>query len=408
MKILFIKDGLEMGGTTASFISLISEISKNEKIDVYVWINRLTSEKRDILPYTINIYESPSLSEAFLRPKGFFRKIVSYIKNQQFFLWLVMHFYRLLRLNAKYQNRIFQKYELLQALAQNTIDLTDFSIVIAWEELFPSYLLSSRIICNKKISWFHPDYHDCGFDWRTDSTFFQKFDAIIAVSISSSKSLMNNFPLIKKRIFFIENLIDVDQIRNKSKDSIIERDYFSDNPSFVTVCRIQNISKAIDRAIKVSSKLKKEGFKFRWYFVGDGEDKILMEKFAKSLGVEDMVIFLGKKNNPYPYMRMADLFILQSYYEGKPISVDEALIIGTPVLVSDYSSAKNQVGKGYGIIAENSEYAIYNSIKSILLDLKQLEVFKANLLKFDVSSYNNPNSFFKVLKEVDENDFQNI
>ena len=81
----------------------------------------------------------------------------------------------------------------------------------------------------------------------------------------------------------------------------------------------------------------------------------------------ECVTLLGQQNNPFPYEVKCDVFFLPSRFEGKPISVTEAQILGVVPIVTDYSSAKEQISHMQdGIILDNNEEAIYYGVKNVL------------------------------------------
>jgi glycosyltransferase involved in cell wall biosynthesis len=112
------------------------------------------------------------------------------------------------------------------------------------------------------------------------------------------------------------------------------------------------------------------------------------------------MILLGHQENPYKYMKAADLFVLQSYYEGRPMVVDEAMILGTPVLVSDYGSAHEQIPIGCGVVVANEESKIYNEIKSLLDNREKLSNYRQNLKLIDASEYKGTKRYVQLLKGV--------
>ena len=97
-------------------------------------------------------------------------------------------------------------------------------------------------------------------------------------------------------------------------------------------------------------------------------------------------------------MKKADLFALQSNYEGRPVVVDEAIIIGTPVLVTNFESAKEQVKEEYGYVIEMDEEKIYNKIKDIITNPEQLEVKKKYLKEMDMRRYENVDKMLEMIK----------
>ena len=109
---------------------------------------------------------------------------------------------------------------------------------------------------------------------------------------------------------------------------------------------------------------------------------------------------LGAKDNPYPYMAAADLFVLQSYYEGKPLVVDEALVTGTPVLVTDYVSAKEQVSSEVGIVVKNDEAAITDKLEELIKNPVKVQHLKMQLQDYDLSYLTECPAFFKMINQV--------
>ena len=120
--------------------------------------------------------------------------------------------------------------------------------------------------------------------------------------------------------------------------------------------------------LKNAIKLKNEGFKFKVYIIGDGEEKEKLDKIIIENNMEDVFILCGRRDNPYAYVKNADMFLLSSRYEGLPTVIIEALILHVPCLSTDVAGVKQILnGKG-GIIAKNDEEDFYIKWKSILLD----------------------------------------
>lgn len=390
-KILIIKDELKTGGTTSSFLSLLNVLSKQTQFKVDVWV---ANEKNVVLPEGITKIENIALDAAFFQPRGI-KKLVYYIKNGLFFLSLYNKFFCK---TQKKQIKLYQQMSIARVKGQVAIDLMDYDAVITWEEFYPCYLLAEKIHTKAKIAWIHPHYENCGFSKKCDRPFFKKLDAIVAVSEAGKNSLKCCFPEMEEKFYSVENYLTVEDIRQKSreKQTEIQDDCFN----IITVARLQNISKALNRAVNIAARLKNADLKFRWYFIGDGPDREEICTLIQKLNIEDNVFLLGEKSNPYKYVKNADLFVLQSYYEGKPVVVDEAMILGVPVLVTNYDSAAQQVDLRYGFIVDNNEEAIYQGIQKILKDRKLLDERKDSLKDLDVLSYQDSRYCLELLDKV--------
>jgi len=393
IKVLFIKSGLSIGGTTSSFLALLNALRNTEQIEVSAWVN---GADKVSLPPHVNVIENTDLEYAFFRKKSTIGKVADLFRYRTIIPYLKSKIWK-----GRSQTTlipVYQEMDIRKAKRVQKVDLLEFDVVITWEELYPAYLLSEAVKARRKIAWIHPDYIQCGFSPEIDKEAFAKLDRLIAVSEQGKKSMQMALPILAKKIRYIPNCVNLFDVYEKAKASADELDEL--HFTLMTVARLQNISKAIDRAVRIAGRLKAEGCRFKWYFVGDGEDRGAIEKMIVSLGLEDCVILLGEKTNPYPYIKAADLFVLQSYYEGKPVTVDEALILGTPVLVTDYASAKEQVDEQYGWIVQNDEKAIYQQLKQ-LIDHPQRVWNKKKVLKaMDASPYESPEMFITMLKEV--------
>lgn len=244
----------------------------------------------------------------------------------------------------------------------------EYDCVISWEESLCNYILALRIDAQRKIGYVHPDYIEAGFDPVRDRRLLDRLDAVATVSEANRQSFCCAIPELAHKARTIPNVLSVSMVRELSFAEpdgmpIVEGEF-----TIITVCRLQNVSKALDRAARLCARLKQDGFCFRWVFVGSGPDEAWFEGMISDLNIRDRMILLGEKRNPYPHIKYADLFVLQSYYEGRPIVVDEAKVLGTPVLVTDYAASRLQVREGIeGFVVENEEKCILERLRKILV-----------------------------------------
>ncbi len=173
----------------------------------------------------------------------------------------------------------------------------------------------SKHVTRKEIRFFYRFYHH--------------FDKIIAQSDDMQMDLIENLNIQPEKIVKINNPVDVKLIENQMKS---DEKLFSDE--FKNVVAIGNLSerKGFDLLLNVLEKLKDKPIKL--YIVGDGRDNEKLAKQKEKLGLKN-VEFTGTKQNPYPYLHQADLFVLSSRYEGFPNVLLEAGVCGTYALAND-------------------------------------------------------------------------
>ena len=192
----------------------------------------------------------------------------------------------------------------------------------------------------------------------------EKFKKIIFVSENAKDIFNQNYPELKYKTQTIYNLIDYNEIINKSKVQIEEKR--SNIYTFLNVGRHTEKDKRLSRIIEAAKRLKKDNLQFRIIFVGDGKDSEKYKEEVKKNNLEKEIIFLGNKKNPYPYFKIADSLIMTSEYEGFPVVYMEALVLGLPIITTNVSDSKKIIDDKYGIVLEKNVDLIYNSMKKAI------------------------------------------
>ena len=109
------------------------------------------------------------------------------------------------------------------------------------------------------------------------------------------------------------------------------------------------------------------GCDVKWYLIGFGGDEALIRQRIQDAGMEERVIILGKKENPYPYIKACDLYVQPSRYEGKCVSVIEAQILNKPVVITDYTTSASQLEDGVdGVIVSMDNEGCAEGIAAVL------------------------------------------
>ena len=384
MKICIIATRLFTGGFTTSMINMIDEL---EKHDIDVDLLFLEPEKNEIECY-FNVVDINTYNR-------FKKDIISEIQS-----YLIR--YKLHNIDKKPKDDTLTVKRVQYAIIYRVltympkIDLTGYDSVISWEELTCNYFLAYNVKAKKKIGYVHPDYVLAKFSKEVDEPVFKKLDKIVSVSKGTLETIKKVFPEMEEKMIYIPNVNNVEKIRAKANENIetFEKSVFD----IVTVCRLDNKSKALDRLLRIAKKLEEDKIEYNWYIVGEGNGRKAMEEYIAANDIQN-VHLVGNRENPYPYMKKADLFALQSNYEGRPVVVDEAIIIGTPVLVTNFESAKEQVKEEYGYVIEMDEEKIYNKIKDIITNPEQLEEKKKYLKEMDMRRYENVDKMLEMIKE---------
>lgn len=226
---------------------------------------------------------------------------------------------------------------------------------------------------------------------------FEKFKKVVCVSEKALRSFKNIFPNYRGTTTVINNYIDGKYILDMS---LIDRDLteeikFDNITTFVHVSRQEERSKKISRIIESSKRLKEENYNFQVLLIGEGEDTQSYKEKIKECGLEDTILMLGKKKNPYVYIKNSSALLFTSLFEGYGIVLDEARVLNTPIVSTDVSDAKMMAKEGYGILCENSEDGVYIGMKQFLDEGYKIKK------EFDYNKFNNviTNKLNDIVKE---------
>ena len=214
-----------------------------------------------------------------------------------------------------------------------------------------------------KIAWIHNDVNkfDIGITENEIRKSYNLVDKIVVVSKQSKDSFCNKYDINPSNVEVVYNLIDEDKILNNSKLINVKKNKFT----FINVSRMRK-QKRHDRLLKAVKVLKDEGYDFELWLIGDGPLEDDIKKLVYELKIEDFVKLLGLKENPFPYIKAADYFVMSSDHEGYPLSLLEALLLKTPVISTDVSGAREILQDKYGIVCDTSLDALIDSMRSVL------------------------------------------
>ena len=218
---------------------------------------------------------------------------------------------------------------------------TCYDLAVAFLEGGSAYYVADHVNAQKKAAFLHVDYERAGYTRALDKDCYLKFDRIFTVYDEVKKSFLQAYPECESKTEIFHNILNVEAIRSKAKLGGGFQDSF-DGYRILTVGRL-TAQKAFEVSIAAMRLLKDKGEKVRWYVLGEGDQRGFLEEQIRSLGLKEDFLLLGAVKNPYPYMIQADLYVHASRFEGKSIAIQEAQILGRPILVSDCSGNREQV-----------------------------------------------------------------
>ena len=250
----------------------------------------------------------------------------------------------------------------------------DYIIVVSEASKLRHFV--STLSSPKKIQWIHTDY----VSWRNhsgwtkkitanDKKTYKKYDKIVCLSNALREKFSDFYPSLKDKVVAIPNLIDYDAIvKNSLEKSQFEVDKSKLN--LITIGRME-AEKRYDSILLLASELKTKGVDFSWHLVGDGPLLSANEAMCRDMNLSEEVIFTGYIDNVCPLLKQCDLFVLLSEYEGTPVTIDEAKVLGIPVLAKNVGGIADQItnatGKALNLVSAgdiiNFDYKSYSKMQ---------------------------------------------
>ena len=360
-KVLFIIPELAHGGTNKCLENLLPFISK--KYQIYI----VPLEKEGIY-------------------KKVFSEKLTLLSEKYYFISKSLVYRVVNKFTPKVAKKIlgyFLKNEVIKI--QNTINP---DVVIAYQEGLAT--LFASFFSTYKIAWVHCDYklYNTNVTKQNEYNIYKKFNHIICVSKSTLNSFRMFYPEFKSKTDFIYNIIDDKNIIRRSNEIISDPQFKEDKDTFtlLSIGRYCHV-KQFERIPLIVNEILEHGInrKICWYVIGDGNKKLITytRKQIKKYNLTSIVVLLGAKINPYPYINKSNLVVSLSKSEAYPNVINESKILHVPVLSTNYPSATELIQDEFnGLVRNiidfpsaiikliNNQDNIYNNIKNNISDFE--------------------------------------
>ena len=374
-KILFMCINMNIGGTEKALLTMLNEMDRR-KYDITLFMLEEYGGFLNQIPDGIKVMylkEYKALKKFINDPPQLLAKEL--IKNRKVIGGLSL---LVIYIISKLMKDISIYYKYILRNVDTLNEEYDIAIAYAGPMDFISYFVTNKIKSKKRIQWIHFDITKIGFNINFAKRIYDKFDKVFVVSNEGKDKLINLIPSLKDKTEVFFNIISCKMIEKMSYEGEGFSDDF-DGTRILTVGRLSK-EKGQDLIIPVLKKLKENGYKVRWYCIGDGPAKKEYEKLVDKLNIKDDFIFLGSKLNPYTYMKECNIYVQPSKHEGYCITLGEARCFNNPIVTTNFTGANEQiVNENTGLVCEINEEEIYKAIKKLLDDKKLYKNIKDNL-----------------------------
>ena len=385
IRLLVVLPSFHYGGTNSSTVNMLNILGKGKYVFDILAISHCGPLK--------SFYQ-----EYFILRKRLCLSILlsSKLNEVKFYEYVLSMLYRSLRRIISYigyniDNIVF-KYFVDYAI------YSKYDVIIASQEGIATHFVSYFKNTNR-IAWVRSNYayylRSRSFGFTDDAVFYRSYNSIICVSEFTRKEFCIIHPVFQDKVFAIHDLQDESLIEMKSSEPFNEYSDYENDFLIVSLGRIDPVKK-FSAIPKIAFEIKQKKLKFKWFIIGDvhdiNEHKALINNID-FYGVKDLVILLGAKINPYPFIRHAHLLVMTSLSEACPRVLIEAKILKTPVVTTNYGSASEF------IVNEVDGYIVpITHMHLVICDLIENESLYAQL-KSRCSEYIHDNSKPKAIIE---------
>lgn len=384
-KILFVIDSLGCGGAEKSLVSLLPLLNSS-KYKIYLWIRTRGGIFEEYIPNNVTVIDQPQYI--------FFEKL--FIKLSHWAYSLCYRFNTFFNIKEHLAESLWKcSGRLIKA------PTSQFDIAIAYQQGLPTYIVAEKIHAKKKIAWINADIFSAGYNVVYNKQFYDKIDVLVPVSKKLENILKERYIQYEQKFHCVYDIINPQLVLKLASESIPEIIHEDNKTVLITTGRLAKPKNHI-LAVHTANELKKRNIPFKWYFIGEGNERNNIEIEIHKYNLEDEVVLLGLKTNPYPYMIQSDIYVQTSSFEGFGMTIAEAKILKKPIVSTNFEVIHDQLThERNGLISEMSPVSLADNIERMITDTKLRLNIIAELDQETNSSINT--EIHKVEQILDEN-----
>lgn len=396
-KILIVSHGMEIGGAERSLLALLSALDP-KKVEIDLFLLRHEGEFYEYIPSYVNVLPEVSSYTVLARP------MKTTLREGHFLLTAARLMGKVMAWGydrcKHYQNSavaLEYSHKYTWRLMPQIMPERNYDLAISF--LTPHYIVANRVKAKKKIAWIHTDYSELNINEASEYKMWNCYDNIISISEAVTKSFTRTFPKLSEKIIMIENILSKELILNQANAySVLDEMPRDGAYRFLSIGRFC-YAKNFDNIPEICSRLIQLGTNVKWYIIGFGSDEDLIKQKIKQWNMERHVIILGKKENPYPYIKECDLYVQPSRYEGKSVTVREAQILAKPVVITNYKTVDSQLQRNIdGIVVSLNNVECASEISLFLNNKKKYNDIISNCQKRECSGKKEVEKLYRLLE----------
>ena len=391
---------MEIGGAETALIGLLNALDP-ARVDVDLFLYDHRGEMMQFIPEWVNLLPQIPKYSVLERPivelvkRGFWGIATARLWAK----WLSQKAYKRSGSTLENNGGLDKMSKCTTPLLPRINQSVTYDLAISF--LTPHRIVAEKVKAKKKIAWIHTDYTRVWVDAEEELKVWQKYDYVASISGDVTNTFLQVFPSLAPKIVEIENILSPTFVRKRAELQNVDKEIRHEGTiTLLSVGRFSD-AKNYDNVPDICKRLINETkLNIKWYIIGYGGDEALIRQKIKEAGMEEHVILLGKRSNPYPYIKACDIYVQPSRYEGKSVTVREAQMLCKPVVVTNYPTAPSQIRSGIdGVIVPMDNEGCANGLAEVICDKSLQERIIAHLKTHD---YGNESEVEKIYTLINE------
>ena len=391
---------MEIGGAETALVGLLNALDP-ARVDVDLFLYDHRGEMMQFIPEWVNLLPQIPKYSVLERPivelvkRGFWGIAAARLWAK----WLSQKAYKRSGSTLENNGGLDKMSKCTTPLLPKINQSVTYDLAISF--LTPHRIVAEKVKAKKKIAWIHTDYTRVWVDAEDELKVWQKYDYVASISGDVTNTFLQVFPSLAPKIVEIENILSPTFVRKRAELQNVDKEIRHEGAiTLLSVGRFSD-AKNYDNVPDICKRLINETkLNIKWYIIGYGGDEALIRQKIKEAGMEEYVILLGKRSNPYPYIKACDIYVQPSRYEGKSVTVREAQMLCKPVVVTNYPTAPSQIRSGIdGVIVPMDNEGCAHGLAEVICDKPLQERIIAHLKTHD---YGNESEVEKIYTLINE------
>lgn len=394
-RVLIVHTNMELGGAETSLLGLLYAMD-TEKVEVDLMLMQHSGELMKMLPNHVNLLQENKHYRAMMLPiktallKGeagvavarLVAKVICAARQRKFAFTTMGYIVK--QRSHYYAAKVLPKIE------------GEYDLAISFND--PHYILTKKVDAKCRMGWFHTDCSRIVTDPQLENDMWSGCDWIVNVSESCKQAFDEKHPELVDRSIVIKNILASEFVHRQAEKDVSAEMPADGSIRLLSVGRFCS-AKNFDNVPDICRRLREKGYPVKWYLIGFGGDEALIRQKINDAGMQDAVIILGKKENPYPYIAACDLYVQPSRYEGKCVSVIEAQILHKPVVITNYATSGSQLRDGYdGVVVPMDNAGCAEGIAAVIDDKELQQRLIENTRKNDYTNSGEIEKIYRLME----------